>query len=164
MEIQEWFYLGMDRRIPKLLDFKEGTILNVGAGNKNIAGSLAIDYPEYDADRDSLPFKDNSIAGIHCYHFLEHINDPVSVLQDFQRVLMDDGVVNILVPYYKAQMQFQDLDHRHFFCEETWRVLFSNSYYDKNRINWKFKIHSVFILGLVERNLGLFTQLVKHNG
>jgi ubiquinone/menaquinone biosynthesis C-methylase UbiE len=161
MKLTELVKLGLDREINEFIDFPEGLILNIGAGNKNIDGSIIIDFPEYDADKDILPFENNSISGIHCYHFLEHVKYPAKVLADFQRVLVVGGVVNIVVPYYNSQMAHQDLDHKNFFCEETWRVLFSNPYYDKNKINWSLAVHTNFIFGIVERNLSLFTQLEK---
>lgn len=159
--LREFVRLGLDREINNFINFPCGKIINVGCGNKIIKNAVGIDYPEWDADKEPLPFKDNSIAGIHCYHFLEHIKDPVNMLLDFQRVLICDGVVNIVVPYYNSQMMHHDLDHKKSFCEETWKILFKNPYYDKNKIEWKFIININFIFGLVERNMSLFTQLVK---
>jgi ubiquinone/menaquinone biosynthesis C-methylase UbiE len=164
MEITELFKIGMDRSIPSLVDFKSGygrKILNIGAGNKKIPGSIPLDYPCWNAEIDKIPFGDNSIDGIHCYHFLEHIQNVIFVLSEFQRILVSGGLVNIVVPYYKSQMMAHDLDHKHIFCEDTWKILFSNPYYDKNRIEWKFKIGCNVIIGIVERNLCLMTQLIK---
>lgn len=172
------FKLGMDRDIGTPLDpipllgvTQEGDLLkehearrvhlNVGAGNKVIVGAIPLDYPEWDADKDPISYANESVDVITAYHFLEHCADPVKVLLEFQRVLKPGGYVNIVVPYYSAQMQTQDLDHKSAYCEETWRVLFANPYYNKNLVEWKFKIHFNLIAGMVERNLALFTQLVK---
>lgn len=161
--LKEFVKLGLDRSIAEFYssDHLDGDILNVGAGNKKINGTIPIDYPEWNADTDYLPFPAGSVKEIHCYHVLEHLHSPVRLLLDFQRVLVLGGVVNIVVPYYTSQMAAQDLDHKQRFCEETWRVLFSNPYYDKNKIDWKFRIHTNFIFGIVERNMALFTQIVK---
>jgi predicted SAM-dependent methyltransferase len=161
--IREFVKLGLDRDINEFYssDDLSGIVLNVGCGNKKIKDAISIDYPEWDADKDFLPVLSDSVKEIHCYHVLEHLASPVNLLQDFQRVLVKGGVVNILVPYYTSQMAYHDLDHKHRFCEETWRVLFGNPYYDKNKIVWKFRVHTNFIFGIVERNLALFTQLVK---
>ena len=162
MELQELFKLGMDRDIdPVANDPKTGQAINVGAGNKEIEGATPFDYPEWDADAESLPLVDDSLSCIHAYHFLEHVQNPVRVLQDFQRVLIVGGVVNIVVPYYTSQMAAHDLDHKHVFCEETWRVLFGNPYYNKNKIEWKFHVGLNIIMGVKERNLALVTQLMK---
>jgi len=151
----------MDRDIPDLWHIPAGKQLNIGAGNKYIPGTVSLDYPDWDADHDLLPYEDESIAGIHAYHFLEHCQYPVRVLAEFQRVLMPGGVVNIVVPYYKSQMMAHDLDHKHAFCEDTWKILFRNPYYDKNQIEWKFEVGVNLIIGIVERNLCLMTQLLR---
>lgn len=164
MSLISTFEFGMDRHI---VDFIEDVnpyneiVLNVGCGNKTIPGAHNLDLPNWDADSEELPFEDNSVSQIHAYHFLEHVKEPVKMLQEFQRVLVVGGFVNIVVPYYTSQMQAHDLDHKNQFCEETWRNLFKNPYYDKNRIEWRFKIGTNVIIGVVERNLALLTQLIK---
>ena len=158
--IKNFFEIAMDRKLPNI-ESHAGVSLNLGAGNKKIPGSISLDYPKWNADIDKLPYRDNSISEIHAYHFFEHCKYPVFILQECQRVLQKGGVVNICVPYYTSQMAAHDLDHKHQFCEETWKNLFSCPYYDKNKIEWKFKIGFNFICGIVERNLCLLTQLIK---
>jgi SAM-dependent methyltransferase len=161
MNFRELFAIAMDRDIPKIVTKKDGIALNLGAGNKLIPGTQALDYPDWDADCDQIPYPDETVSIIHAYHFLEHCADPVKVLLECQRVLKPGGYMNICVPYYKSQMQFHDLDHKKFFCEETWKTLFNTPYYDKNKIDWKFHIGFNLICGIVERNLCLLTQLIK---
>jgi SAM-dependent methyltransferase len=151
MDIQELFRLGMDRPILPLQSMGEGLVINVGAGNKQIPGTKGVDYPDWDADSMPLPFSDGSVFGIHAYHFLEHVKNPVAVLMEFQRVLKSGGLVNVVVPYYTSQMSAQDLDHKTRWCEETWRVLFRNPYYNKNGFIWEFEIGTNLIIGTVER-------------
>lgn len=157
------FGFGIDRIIPKWKPFPFGKVINVGAGNKHITGVESIGLPEWDADEDVLPFGYESIAGIHAYHFLEHVRYPLEVLQDFQRVLLPGGVINILVPYYTSQLQAQDLDHKSQFSENTWRVAFANKYYTRldDRAGWKFEVGANMIMGLIEKDLCLVTQLIK---
>lgn len=160
--LESLFNLGMDREIVPLAAMKPGgKIINVGAGNKRIIGTWPCDWPQYNADKGILPFEDNSLDGICAFHFLEHVAKPASVLADFQRVLRVGGLVNIVVPYYNSQMQAQDLDHKACYCEMTWKTLFSNPYYDKNAIEWRLVVRTNVIMGIVERNLCLVTQLVK---
>lgn len=159
--IQELFKIGMDREIEEILLFGRGLILNVGAGNKQIYGTIPLDWPEWNADVDKIPYADESIQGIHCYHFLEHCARPERVLMEFQRVLVRGGIVNVVVPFYNSSMQAQDLDHKARFCENTWKTLFRNPYYDKNRTEWKFRVGLNIIIAVAERNLCLMTQLIK---
>ena len=160
---QIFFYNAMNRHIPTLNFFYSALDieLNLGAGNKKILHATPLDYPDWNADTDHIPYTDGSVSQIHAYHFLEHCKHPVKVLQECQRVLNPGGHMNICVPYYSAAIASQDLDHKHFFTEETWKTLFSNQYYNKNKIEWKFKIGFNMICGIVERNLCLLTQLEK---
>lgn len=158
--IVDMFEFGMAKKLPIFAQFPKGKIINVGAGNKHIQGVESIDLPDYDADEMPLPFNSGTIAGIHAYHFLEHVIDPIKMLREFERVLMHNGCANILVPYYTSQNNIQDLDHKSVWCEDTWKNTFFNAFYDKKG-KWKFRIGINLIMGIVERNLILCTQLIK---
>lgn len=158
---QQFFKYGMDRDVNAPLKIEGDVVLNIGGGKKEIPGTVMLDLPQWNADYDRIPFQDNSVDGIHCYHFLEHIKEPIKVLFEFQRVLRPGGIAQIVVPHYAGASYYQDLDHKHPFSEETWRNLFQNPYYTKNREGWKFKVHFNMIMAIVERNLALFTQLVR---
>lgn len=161
MRFQDLFKLAMDRELPEIYPDSFGNILNLGAGNKIIPGTKPLDYPEWDADKDPIPFPDRSVDQIHAYHFFEHCADPVKVLLECQRVLKYGCHINICVPYYNSQMQAQDLDHKSAFCEETWRNILDNPYYDKRKVDWKLEVRFNLICGVVERNMCLLTQMVK---
>ena len=162
--IQDFFQLGMARFIPALVEPPQGLAINLGAGNKHIPGTVALDLPEWDADTEPIPYGDEIVACIHAYHFLEHVEDPIDMLREMQRVLVPGGVANIVVPYYNSQMQHQDLHHKNWFCEETWRVTFANPYYSQDGAGWRLRVGLNIIIGAVERNLCLMTQLIKEEG
>lgn len=158
---QDFFALGMKRFLPALLPMPSGTIINMGPGFAPIPGTIGHDLPAYDAENNDLPYMPGAVAGIHCYHFLEHLSNPVRVLRDMQRVLMPGGVANIVVPYYSANIASTDLDHKKYFSEKTFPNLFNNTGYAKNHDGWKFTVHFSLIAAIVERNLCLFVQLVR---
>jgi len=160
--IQDLFKIGMSREVPMLLSKDHGTHINVGAGTyKTLHGAEPIDYPEWDARKDRLPYEDESVDVIHCYHFLEHMADPVLILQDFERVLKVGGYTNIVAPYYNSHLQAKCLDHKSMFNESTWDNLFNQYSYDNFSGEWKLKVHTTFIMGVEEKNMALLTQLVK---
>lgn len=182
IDIHDLFWWGMDRQVPSIVGphgpeddadaYMRPFCLNLGAGNKEINWPIGwevenLDLPEWDADDDGLnKFDSSSVDGIFAFHFLEHLIDPVSMLWECQRVLRVGGVMSIVVPYYTAQIMAHDLDHKHPFCEDTWKVLFNTPYYDKNKVgpsgeSWSFDIGFNMIMGIVERNLVLVTQLIK---
>lgn len=168
-DLTSFFEAGMSRDLPVFELGKEKETgpfislarLNLGPGHKQIEGTRSLDLPEWDADKDAIPFPDESITDIFAFHFLEHCADPIEVLRECQRALTIGGVLNIVVPYYSSNLQAHDLDHKHSFSEDTWKTLFSTDYYSKGHEGWKFKIGLNMIMGIVERNLCLFTQLIK---
>lgn len=160
--LQDFFEVGMDRKVPDLITrIPEGFELNLGCGNKKIENARGLDLPKWNADQDDIPYDDGSVSRIYAFHFFEHLYDPIRMIIECQRVLMRNGVLNIVVPYYTSQMTADDLDHKKTFCEGTWKTLFQNKYYNKNAVEWHFEIGTNIIMGVVERNLALFTQLVR---
>jgi len=155
------FNLGMMRDYPEIKQrYTEGKELNIGPGNKHIDGCQEIEYPQYDAEKDLIPFANDEFDVIHCYHFLEHIRNVPMVIAEINRVLKPGGHANIVVPYYKSAMQAQDLDHKSQFTEKTFGHLFNNEYYSKGKCV-TMDIATNFIMGDCEANLCLVVQLVK---
>jgi predicted SAM-dependent methyltransferase len=111
-----------------------------------------------------IPHADSSVGGIYAFHFLEHLTgaQAIALLMEAQRVLAVGAPMTIVVPHRLGAIAFQDLDHKSFWTEESWKTLFTNPHYDKNReLPWKFDIKFNAIIGIVERNLALMTQLVR---
>lgn len=163
----ENFEVGMDRpnaasgwRGPET---PTGVWLNLGAGNKMIVGAQSVDLPQWDADNEGLPYHTESVDGIIAYHFLEHVESPINVLVECQRVLKPGGLMNIVVPYGVEDCWLQDLSHKSVFIEDTWKNLFSNPYYTRGFDRWRFRINFNMIMGLNRRNLILNTQLQKED-
>jgi predicted SAM-dependent methyltransferase len=82
-------------------------LVNVGAGPNGLRGWINIDAwwkPGVDLIRDcrrSLPFKNGTVDGIFCEHFLEHIDyfeDVPVFLAECHRQLKMGGVLRIIVP------------------------------------------------------------------
>lgn len=84
----------------------KNTYLNIGCGEKYIAGMVNLDgniFRKKDIWLDvtlGLPFSANSIEGIYASHVIEHFNsDNVrKLLSDFYKVLRPGGVVRVVVP------------------------------------------------------------------
>jgi ubiquinone/menaquinone biosynthesis C-methylase UbiE len=133
-DLVQFFYVAMDRQLPTLLYNDSKIKLNVGPGVKKLIGYTDIDLPEWDAEIDKIPYGNDTVSTILATHFLEHINNIVGVLQEFQRVLAPGGLVNICVPYYKGSMAYQDLDHKHF------SLKIHGGYYFKTNITTKIKL------------------------
>ena len=169
--ITEFFRLGMKRDTgegdlePWITRKGPGLVLNLGAGNQRIPGtvSLGLDQePPWTAP--VLPYLDASVDGIHAYHFFEHLSGDTAIAQlaECQRVLKNGGWLNILVPLAGSHMSMQDITHKSFWTSETLQQLFANRGYDPYPDwVWQFEVTFQMIAGLNERNLALMIQLVK---
>ena len=82
-----------------------GLFIDIGAADNKIRDDfIALDLAFYAgvnvvADAHSLPFKDNSVAGIHINAVLEHVRNPFRVSQEIYRVLQQGGRVAAWLPF-----------------------------------------------------------------
>jgi SAM-dependent methyltransferase len=170
MSVQELFQLGMKRKLETIFEPssvsppKQPLVLNLGSGNSPMPQTVSLDYPAWNAECDPLPYDEGEVDAIYAFHFFEHLSGKhvIELLRECQRVLRRGGLLTVVIPHRLGQMAYQDLDHKSYWTEETWRVLFSNPYYNKNREEpWKFLVSFNAIVGVNERNLALCSQLIK---
>jgi SAM-dependent methyltransferase len=162
MDFQTLFGFAMKRYLPQI-ETKEGPVLDLGASGKYVVpGATALGLPQWVWPRDQIPARDTSVAMIHAYHFLEHLEggDAILLLREVERVLQPGGLFCYCVPYYSSQLNANDLDHKSNWSEGTFANLFHNdTYADKGE--WRLSVHFQIIAGIAERNLALIGQLVK---
>lgn len=165
IEFQELFLLGMKRSFPDLLNFN-GRQINVGSSKGDRwtnPYAEALGRPNWEFPRDQLPYDNESVATIHCYHFLEHLSgeDAIKFLRECERVMIPrKSVLNFCMPYYNSNLQAECLEHKSQWNENSFRNLFDNSGYDIAG-RWDLKVHFLIIAGVVERNLCIIGQLVR---
>jgi len=102
---------GVQRRFRNARDL----LVNVGCGSQGKTGWVNVDAGKapgvncvFDC-RKNLPFPDNSVRGIFCEHFMEHIDyteEAPYFVFECHRVLKEGGVLRVIVPdaeqYLKA--------------------------------------------------------------
>jgi hypothetical protein len=163
MQFQTLFALGMKRTLPDLIAF-EGRAFDIGASGRYIAeNAIPLGLPDWSFPRDKIPANDDSVATLHCYHFLEHLSgeDAIAFLREAERVMIpNQSVFNFCIPYYGSLLSVQDLTHKSFWGEENFRTLFDNHYYSMAG-EWRLHVHFIMIAGIVQRNLALIGQIVK---
>ncbi len=163
--IPELFWNGSKRSMGVLAPaVPTGWVLNLGCGEFRLPpGDKNIDLQQPGWTAPYLTFERESVAVIHAYHFLEHLtgDEVKEMLAECERVLAIGGVMNICVPYARADLAFQDVDHKTFFTEESWETLLQNPYYETMGHELPLAINVNFIAGVVGRNLAIFTQLEK---
>lgn len=68
-------------------------------GQKWQANSFEVTKVNFVASGDNLPFKDNSLDYIISSHVIEHFFDPIAALEEWYRVIKDNGYIFIIVPH-----------------------------------------------------------------
>lgn len=121
------------------LDIACGQQLQTGWTGLDIANVSAPEgakYINHDVLSFPWPIADNSIYEARCSHFVEHIphqldgssktrNGLVLFMEEVYRVMMPQGIVTIMAPYYSSQRAWQDPTHIRGITENTFR------YFDK---------------------------------
>ncbi len=113
-------------RVRRQFKSADNLLVNVGAGLQGKPGWVNVDVWEnpninclYDCRKD-LPFPDESVRGIFCEHFFEHIDYTEEVpyfLSDCRRVLKRGGVLRLIVPDTERYLRA--------YCKGGWEELTS---------------------------------------
>jgi SAM-dependent methyltransferase len=155
---------GLDRFINELEQIPDGPRINLGAGNKEILDTTPVDVEHGWLAGNRMEFEDESVAAIYAFHFFEHLDkwDIIDTLRECERILMVGGSLFTVIPHWSAELAYKDLDHKSHWSEGTWDNLFNNTYYDGTMPrDWRLREHATLLMGLVQRNLVIVSQLVK---
>ena len=66
------------------------------------------------ADLNKYPWsfaEENSVYELYCSHFIEHVADIKSFMEECWRILMPSGHITFIAPYYTSIRAFQDFTH-----------------------------------------------------
>ncbi|MDQ6965213.1 MAG: class I SAM-dependent methyltransferase [Mariprofundales bacterium] len=103
-------------------------ILDVGCGPNRAEGAVGLDHhPASDADvladfgKEAFPFIDNSFDRVICSHVIEHMREPVKLMEEIWRVLKVDGIVEVKTPHYTHWTSWGDPTHYHHFGSHALR-------------------------------------------
>ena len=108
--------------------------LNIGSGKHKLEGYVSIDIQDcadvvLDLEKDKLPYEDNSVDEIAAFHFFEHINNLLPLVNECNRVLKPGGHLVVAVPNVENIEAFQDPTHVRFFTTTTWRYWLKDDFY-----------------------------------
>lgn len=156
---------------------RNGRYVHLSPGKKFIRSSTMpvrynwdnLDYPQWDANNDPLPYEDESVNGIFTSHSMDHWAKPVKVLAEVQRVLVTGGWFVNITGHYSSEIANNCFEHRTKFAVDSWRNAFSERVYDLSNgavegnpdNGWHLRIGFNMMMGIVERNVVLVTQLIK---
>jgi len=119
-------------------------IIHLGCGKTKIPNSLGVDSIKIKGFVDVVhnlntfpyPFQTNSIDEIHMYHVLEHLENPIKVLEEIHRILKLAGKLYFRVPHFSSMGAFTDITHKRPFGYSSFDVFEekdSLSFYTKAR-------------------------------
>ena len=97
-------------------------LLDLGCGNRKYPGAIGIDNnPNTEADiihdLNSIPypFEDSSFDEIIADNVLEHLDNPLKVMEEIHRISKNDAKVVIAVPYFRSFYATIDPTHKNYF-------------------------------------------------
>ncbi len=94
--------------------------LNLGSGMRKFEGHVNIDInPDYEPDlvldfeTQKLPYKNDSVDVIKCYHLLEHLNPRAfnTLLKEMYRVSKNGTIIRFVTPHENSSLFHDDPTH-----------------------------------------------------
>ena len=128
--------------------------VNVACGQIRMENFIGIDKVKTDAtdivhnlDEIPWPFEDDSVDEIHCSHYVEHVKDLTSFVDEMHRIMKKGAKATIIAPYYASMRAIQDPTHVRSICEATF--LYYNEGWRKsnNLIHYQIKSDYDFSYG-----------------
>ena len=137
-------------------------MLNFGCANDIREGWVNVDVQRgkgiisFDFNVLPYPFEDNTFELIHAENILEHLGRPKEVLHELRRISKNNGIIEIIVPYYNNKGAFNDMEHIHYFSDNTFVDFVSG-------VNWVDKSIRFEIIEskLMPTNIGRFIPFRK---
>ncbi len=101
-------------------------ILDLGCGNRKRPGAIGLDAnpavkPDVLHSLESLPypFETSYADEIYMDNSLEHLDNPIQVMEELHRVGKPGSTVKIIVPYFRSHWAFNDPTHKRFYSVEA---------------------------------------------
>lgn len=90
--------------------------LDIACGQNKKKGYIGVDISgDLDVSHDLTvypwPFENNSVYEINCSHYVEHVRDLQSFVEECYRIMMPKGLLTITAPYYTSIRATQDFTH-----------------------------------------------------
>jgi SAM-dependent methyltransferase len=107
-----------------------GTVLDLGCGSAKAPGALGIDISAdtdadivHDLDVFPYPLDDGSFDHVLMQDVIEHLREPIRVMEELHRILRPGGRVHLRTPHFSSVLAYGDPTHRHVFSSLAIRSL-----------------------------------------
>lgn len=150
-----------DSRQFDLVSRARGRVLDVGCGSAKARGAVGIDIsPETDADivHDlnvfPYPLDDSSFDEVLMQDVLEHVREPVRVVEELHRILRPGGRLALRTPHFSSALAYGDPTHTHYFSALAIRSLAEPGFAHYTRARFRI-VHVTLDLWLPFRLTGV---------
>lgn len=144
-------------------------ILDLGCGKNKTPGSIGVDFNKnshadiiHNLDQFPYPFKNDEFDFIVMDNALEHLQQPIKVMEEIYRLLKKGGTVKVIVPYFRSVWAFIDPTHKNFFTVDSFMYFDPDNFYFNNLqyTNATFKVNKIrFNEGLKNNVLKKFLSI-----
>ena len=93
--------------------------LNLGCGKDKRKDFVNVDYfkkfnPDlcFDLNKLPYPFKDNTFDVVLMKHIIEHLDKPIEVLKEINRICKPGALIQINTPHFSSRNAWSDMEHR----------------------------------------------------
>jgi SAM-dependent methyltransferase len=138
-----------------------GQILDIGCGSAKTAGAVGLDIsPDTDADivhnLDELPYpiEDASFDQILMQDVVEHVREPIKVLEELHRIARPGARIQLRTPHFSSILAYGDPTHRHYFSTIAIRSLAEPRFAHYTDVRFRV-VHVTLDLWLPFRLVGL---------
>lgn len=107
-----------------------GTVLDIGCGSKKWPGAVGLDISAdtdadvvHDLDVFPYPLEDDSFDQVLMQDVIEHVAEPIRVMEELQRVCRPGARIQLRTPHFSSVLAFSDPTHKHYFSAEAIRTL-----------------------------------------
>lgn len=107
-----------------------GAVLDVGCGSAKAPGAVGLDISAetdadivHDLDEFPYPLESDSFDHVLLQDVLEHVREPVRVVEELRRVLRPGGRLQLRTPHFSSVLAYGDPTHRHYFSALAIRSL-----------------------------------------
>jgi len=155
-------------------------IVDIGCGNGRFIGYDKVRIKGIDANSEAvkycrekgynvikcqatdLPFENESFAGVHCSHLIEHLNPPEAwkLLSELMRILKKDGVLCLRAPLMTPTF-YNDLTHIKPYPPEAILHCLENKWNNNDPQSMEVIKGSYEVISIRWRHLQLGTSLIK---
>jgi SAM-dependent methyltransferase len=99
-----------------------GAVLDVGCGAEKFPGSIGLDIsPDtaadvvHNLDERPFPFDDNSFDQVLLQDVIEHVEEPIAVMEELHRICRPNARIQLRTPHFSSVLAYGDPTHKHYF-------------------------------------------------